>query len=365
MLDRAAAPMQRSDRTITSLRPLTLAWSVSSENQRDAFDTYRDSLADMYDVRDVANRGRTGFASTTKVARFGASVLGRGRSVGQTFVRDAQLVRRSGLDHVSITVNFADGSGDFNGRSAVSGGGSVQFRDLARPSISTTGAVDLINLVVPRHLLPSWLLGHSFHGLTLAGESAGARLIASHLRTLADVADELSEDEGVAAVEATFVIAERFLGHKQAVSPLHTDAIQRTIRRRAMHLFDSAALRPSATVEDVAEMIGVSRSGLYRAFEPMGGVMAYIRRRRLDRVYAALRSPAATPRTIDTLARHHGFRDTAQLASAFHKRFGFALQDVRASSLKGRRESSINAGGEMDRAAHDVFIDWLRVGEAV
>lgn len=356
---------QQSDRVISSHRPLTLAWSVSSEKQPDAFEVYRESLADMYDVRDVANGGRSGFFNATKVTRFGASVLGRGRSVGQKFVRDAQLVRRSGLDHVSITVNLTDGSGDFNGRSATTGGGSVQFRDLARPSASMTSAVDLVNLVVPRHVVPSWLLGRSFHGLTLSGEAAGARLIASHLCTLCDVADELTEDEGVAGVEATFVIAERFLGHQQAIAPLHTDAIQRTIRRRAMHLFDSAALPPASSAADVAEMIGVSRSGLYRAFEPMGGVMAYIRQRRLDRVYAALRSPAATPRAIDELARHHGFKDGAQMATAFCKRFGFAPHEVRPSLVGAPYGSAVNARGEMDRAAHDVFIDWLRVGEAV
>ncbi|RYY25871.1 MAG: helix-turn-helix domain-containing protein [Sphingomonadales bacterium] len=319
----------------------------------------------MYDVRDVANQGRTGFTSLTKVVRFGASVLGRGRSVGQTFVRDAQLVRRSGLDHVSITVNLSDGVGDFNGVSARSGGGSIQFRDLARPSISTTSAVDLINLVVPRHVLPSWLLGRGFHGLTLSGESAGARLIASHLGTLADVADELTDDEGIAAVEATFVIAERFLGQGRAVAPPHSDAIQRTIRRRAMHLFDSAALSRSAGVDDIAVKIGVSRSSLYRAFEPMGGVMAYVRHRRLDRVYAALRAPTSASRSIDELAFRHGFRDRAQLVSAFQKRFACSPQDVRPSTLGNSVGSGVNARGEMDRAAHDVFIDWLRVGEAV
>lgn len=318
----------------------------------------------MYDVRDVPDGGRTGFTSQTKVTRFGASVLGRGRSVGQTFVRDAQLVRRSGLDHVSIIVNLSDGAGDFNGHSVQTGGGSVQFRDLARPCTSTTSAVDLVNLVVPRHVLPAWLLGRQFHGLTLPGHSAGARLIASHLRTLAEVAGDLSEDEGVAAVEATFVIAERFLGHRQPVSPHYTDAIQRTIRRRAMHLFDSAAVPRSASVGDVAEMIGVSRSGLYRAFEPMGGVMNYVRQRRLDRVYAALRAPARVPRSLDDLARFNGFSDRAQLLAAFRKRFGCSPDDVSPTTL-GAEGSMLNLRGEMERAAHDVFIDWLRVGEAV
>ncbi|UZK65882.1 helix-turn-helix domain-containing protein [Sphingomonas sp. M1-B02] len=319
----------------------------------------------MFDVTGVPNRGRSGFTSRTQVTRFGGSVLGRGRSVGQTFVRDAQRARRSGLDHVSIVVNFSDGAGDFAGLSAKSGCGSVQFRDLARPSSITTSVVDLINLIVPRHALPSWLLARNFHGLTLSGDSAGARLIASHLTTLTEVASELTEDEGNAAVEATFVIAERFLGHDRAVSPLHTDAVQRSIRRRAMHLFDSPSLPTSASVADVARMIGISRSGLYRAFEPMGGVVAYVRQRRLDRMYAALRAPACEARSIHALARDYGFASGAEMTSAFKKRFGFSPEDIKPSTFAGGAQPGMNMRGELDRAAHDIFIDWLRVGETV
>lgn len=344
---------------------MTLAWSVSSDTQPDAFDTYRESLADVYDVRDVANGGSAGFTSLTRMIRFGPSVLARARSVGQTFVRDARLARRSGLDHVSIIVDLSDGAGDFDGKSAKSGSGSVQFRDLARPSASIAGTVDLVNLVVPRHILPSWLLRRCFHGFTLAGRTAGARLIASHLRTLAEVAGEMTEEEGIAAVEATFVIAERFVGHRQTIAPLHSEAIQRTIRRRAMQLFDSASLPRSASVADVAEAIGISRSGLYRAFEPMGGVIAYVRHRRLDRVYATLRAPAGKPYSIDELAWRHGFTDGSQLARAFHKRFGCRPHEIRPSVLEDRNGSGINVHGEIDRAAHDVAIDWLRVGELV
>lgn len=345
-------------------RPLTIAWSTSSDQHSDAFDTYRDSLSDMFDVVDVAHNGRKGFASLTTVTRFGASVIGRGQSVGQTFVRDAQRVRQSGLDHVSMVVNLSDGIGDFDGREARSGAGSVQLRDLARPSSVQTSAVDIVNLIVPRHMLPSWLLGQRFHGLTLTGETAGARLIASHLLMLATVSDDLSEDEGIAAIEATFVIAERFLGRDFVTSPLHTHAIHRTIRRRAMHVFDGLPPRSRTSVDDVARLIGVSRSSLYRAFEPMGGVLKYVRQRRLDRVYAALRSPNRQPGTIDGLAREHGFSSAGQLAAAFYKRFEIHAEDVTPAARTTRRGNGTRATGEMDHAAHDVFIDWLRIGEA-
>lgn len=343
-------------------RPLSVAWSVSSGQQADALDIYKESMLDLYDVVDVADNGPAGFTSKTKATRFGASVLGRGQSVAQTFVRTPATIRRSGLDQVSIVVNLAQGGGDFDGHSVNYTAGAVQFRDLSKPSSSRSDKIDLVNLVVPRHIVPSWLLGRRFHGLTLPGESAGGRLVASHLRTLSDVSDEVTEAEGMAAIEATFVIAERFLGKASEPTPMQVDAIQRTIRRRAMHLFEMASTRRPPTVDEVAKAIGVSRSSLYRAFEPMGGVVSYVRHQRLARVYAALRVRSGADVGLEALALQQGFASTNQLAKAFRERFGIDPKEVQPSRLA--RRSTATGTDELESAAHDVFLDWLRVGEA-
>jgi AraC-like DNA-binding protein len=335
---------------------------VSSSLQADALDIYKDSIRDLYEVLDVADNGPDGFVSQTKATRFEASVLGRAKSVAQTFVRTPATIRRSGLDHVSVVLNLAKGVGDFDGRSVDYTVGDVQFRDLSRPSSSRSEKIDLVNLVVPRHVVPSWLLGRRFHGLTLPGNSPGGRLVASHLRTLADVSDEVTEAEGMAAIEATFVIAERFLGKTSEPTPLQVDAIQRTIRRRAMHLFETAATRRPPSVDDVAKAIGVSRSSLYRAFEPMGGVLRYVRHQRLSRVYAALRARAGAEMELDALAAQHGFASAKQLAKAFRDRFGVGPEEIQPSALAGRFLPI--GSGVLDAAAHDVFLDWLRVGKA-
>jgi len=119
--------------------------------------------------------------------------------------------------------------------------------------------------------------------------SAGERLVTSHLQTLFDVAPDLSEDEGAAAVEATFVIAERFMGRPGVVTPLQTEAIYRTLRQRAMRFIDAQLSRGPIETARIAQALGVSRSSLYRAFEATGGVQACILSRRLDRVYVVLR----------------------------------------------------------------------------
>lgn len=360
--------MQNSSCPIAgSNRPLSVSWSVSSEQQPEAYEIYRDSLSDIYEVTDVAGDGRTGFINKTSATRFGPSVIGRGRSVGQTFTRTPDTIRRSGLDHVSIVINLTHSAGDFDGNTVKSSAASVQFRDLTKPSVSRSEVVDVVNVMAPRHLVPAWLLGRRFHGLTLQGESAGGRLVASHLLTLAEVSDQLTEEEGAAAIEATFVIAERFLGRSSEPTPLQSDAIQRTIRRRAVHVFDSMSSRRKPSVDEVAHAIGVSRSSLYRAFEPMGGVLTYVRHRRLARVYGALRMRSGADVSLDALATQEGFASAAQLSAAFRERFGFSPQDVSPYSPGRFGGPSGGRSGEpsddLDIAAHDVIIDWLRAGE--
>jgi AraC-like DNA-binding protein len=347
-------------------KALSVAWSISSENQPDAYESYRATIADLYEVSGIADGGRTGFHSQTTAWRFGASAFARGRSTPQTLSRTATEIRRSGIDQISIIVNLTDTVGDCDGRETVAPAGSVQFRDLSRPSATRVQSIDTINLVTPRTSVPSWLLGRKVHGLVLPPDSPGGRLVASHLKTLADVAGELTEEEGGAAIEATFVIAERFLGRTGPVAPVHLESIHRTIRLRAMQVFDARAADPSLNVNEVALSIGVSRSALYRAFGDMGGVQTYVLHRRLDRAYADLRvSGGGRLASIEDIAGRYGFGSRARFDRAFRDRFGFPPTEVAPVGFVGRGAPlAANEEGWLDGAAHDVVVDWLRRGEA-
>jgi AraC-like DNA-binding protein len=343
-----------------------VAWSISSEKQPDAYESYRATIAELYDVSGVANGGRTGFRSQTTAWRFGAASLARGQSVHQTLSRGPAEIRRSGLDHISIIVNLTDTAGDCDGRDTMAPAGSVQFRDLSRPSATRTRTIDTINLVTPRTSVPSWLLGRKVHGLVLPPDSPGGRLVASHMKTLAEVAGDLTEEEGGAAIEATFVIAERFLGRTGPVSPVHLESIHRTIRQRAMQVFDARAADATLNVNEVALSIGVSRSALYRAFGDMGGVQTYVLHRRLDRAYADLRvNGGGRLANVEEIAQRYGFGSRPRFDRAFRDRFGFPPADVAPVGFIGRGAPlAANEEGWLDGAAHDIVVDWLRRGEA-
>jgi AraC-like DNA-binding protein len=347
-------------------KALSVAWAISSEKQPDAYESYRATISELYEVSGVADGGRTGFRSQTTAWRFGAATFARGRSVHQTLSRRANEIRRSGLDHISIIINLTDTVGDCDGRETLAPAGSVQFRDLSRPSSSRADTIDTINLVTPRTSVPSWLLGRKIHGLVLPPDSPGGRLVASHLKTLAEVAGDLSEEEGGAAIEATFVIAERFLGQSGPVSPVHLESIHRTIRQRAVQVFDARAADPTLNVNEVALSIGVSRSALYRAFGDMGGVQTYVLHRRLDRAYADLRvNGGGRLANVEEIGRRYGFGSRLRFDRAFRDRFGFPPTEVAPVGFVGRGAPlAANEDGYLDGAAHDIVVDWLRRGEA-
>mgnify|MGYP003676258433 FL=1 len=336
--------------------PVSVAWALSSDGRPDAFDGYRQSIADLYEVTGVAAAGISGFRSRTTAFRFGTGTIARARSAPQTLSRGPDEIRRSGIDHISIIINASRTVGDCDGRDVDASPGSVQFRDLTRPSASRGDDIDCINLLVPRSSLPSWLAGRALHGLILPPESAGG-----HLRTLYDVADDLSEDEGVAALEATFVIAERFLGQAGTVTPLQTEAIHRTIRQRAMRLIDARLAQGPIQTDGIARALGVSRSSLYRAFETTGGVQASILSRRLDLAYVAIRMHHGCLPPLAELAMRHGFTSETGFVRAFQRRFGVRPGGVERWVETERDTTDVsNTRGVYDRAAHEVIMDWLR-----
>ena len=81
-------------------------------------------------------------------------------------------------------------------------------------------------------------------------------------------------------------------------------------------------------------MAGLSRSTLYRLFESVGGVAAYIQRERLRAARDALCSPDNI-RPIHAIAEACGFADASVFSRAFRHAFGCSPRDARAAAASG------------------------------
>lgn len=109
----------------------------------------------------------------------------------------------------------------------------------------------------------------------------------------------------------------------EAQRPIEVVIMNRASRIIAKHLADPA-LMPDLLCRE----IGVSRSGLYRIFEPVGGVSTYIRRARLRKTCDML-TDSSDGRPISAIAEQWGFMDPSTYSRMFKKEFGVSPREVR------------------------------------
>jgi AraC-like DNA-binding protein len=101
-----------------------------------------------------------------------------------------------------------------------------------------------------------------------------------------------------------------------------------TLLERARVLIGRRLRDQDLTPESICRDLRVSRSRLYRLFEPAGGIYAYIRRQRLVRARDAL-SDNADMRPVGRIAEHWGFVDPSAFSRSFKHEFGMSPKDAR------------------------------------
>ncbi len=335
--------------------PTTHAWDISSVSEPGAFDFYRQAIGDLYEVAEVSRADAVEFTNNTSITLFESGAIGRGRSGGQTLRRPASLIRRSHVDSINLFLNLSNLSGDCDGRDVNTGPGAIQFRDFGRPSASRLERVDVINLTVPRAQAPDWMVDGTIHGLVMPAGQAVSRLLASHLTTLADVASQLTHDEGDAAIEAALLIAGRGVGRIERPTTDQAEAVYRTVRIRATRAIERRLLDPTLTPGEIAAATGASRSTLYRAFADYGGVQRRVQTLRLDRARDVLRRRAGRHPTVSEVAYQHGFASEAHFSRVFRNRFGHSPSESAGSPISGLAVK----GARRLSYRYDVWLDWL------
>ena len=328
-------------------------WDVTSATHLHALDEYRESFEGLYEISDIDLGPHAQFANRTRLTLFQTGVIGHGQSNTQTLRRSAPSVRRAGFESLSIILANSRVVGNVGDRSVSHAPGAVMLVDLSRPSESHWTDLDLVNLVIPRQIAPAWLMDQDIHGMSLAPDSAAGRLIASHLRTFSDVAADLSEAEGEAAIIAALALAERALGRTRPLSLDQTAALYRTVRQAAGHYLAAHILDPSLSVDRIAHSCAVSRATLYRAFETEGGLMRHVQSMRLTLAHEALARRIDGKPTIADIADAHGFASAGHFTRVFRQRFGCAPSDVAPRARSGHTPAAQSA------IRHRAVVDWL------
>ncbi|HYP85305.1 AraC family transcriptional regulator [Variovorax sp.] len=278
-----------------------------------------------------------GFESTSDSR--GELFEGRGHLVGgmalmvrnhtpHALVRGREHIRATQLDHYGVLMSTTCGGIDldFDGRQMRVDQGQPVLVDLARVGVGHYGAGRDICLFLPRNALDA-LLPRAFdlHGVTLGG--AAGEIFAQYLLSLASNAQAMRQRDGGHATSATLHLLAAALAPSFESLGLARDTLDQALHRKAQRIIEANLGNADLGAAELCAELGVSRSGIYRVFEPYGGIKAYINERRLVHCHAVI--AGATQRIyMAQLADRFGFRNGAEFSRAFRRYFGYAPSDV-------------------------------------
>lgn len=300
---------------------------TSEFSAREQFEVFRDAHRDVIEVELVRSLDAS-FPARQMAWDLGRLVFTCTELPGSGYAHRWHHLRKATFDHWYVTMAFGR-SDNGHGRTRIR---SPSVHCLATPFRSETEDGGLLGLFMPRDLLPSLSALDPMPDVQLSGGCG--HLLGDYLLLLSRSLPELTIAQVPHVVEATrCLIAACFVPSRdrfaEAQRPVDTIMMERARRLVHRRLTD-----PALTPDVLCSELGVSRSRLYRLFQPLGGISAYIRRQRLMKTRDAL-SNNSDRRSISQIAEEWGFMDPSPYSRMFRHEFGMSPTDARAEGWRG------------------------------
>lgn len=159
-------------------------------------------------------------------------------------------------------------------------------------------------------------------------DTPGGRLLRDHLLLLAAELPQMNTEQAAHMAEATWALvalatasgAPRREAVARPVVATQMARLHALIRTR----LGSATFGPAR----LSQLSGISRSQLYRLFEPHGGIAIFIQRERLAAAQRALSNPYDF-RSIREIAESLGLFDPSSFSRMFRRSFGISPRQLR------------------------------------
>ena len=163
------------------------------------------------------------------------------------------------------------------------------------------------------------------HGQVLQGSSG--RLFADHLLALTGHLPNLPQRDVTFIRSATLCLLSNAVAALPNATP--RPAASRALPIERIRAFIDAHLTdPELSPVSICRELGVTRSTLYRAFSPIGGVITYIQCRRLEAARDSI-AGSGTNASIAEVADTYQFSSPAHFSTIFRRQFGVTPRDAR------------------------------------
>ncbi len=338
-----------------ALKPLSFSTrELPPEHQ---FAAWQARVSPLVDVSLPSNkRIEDGFPADHTVWSLGRMLMVQQRAPAHSYVRSAAKLRTSSIDHWSIVLSHSGQAWtEVDGHVVESQPGSVEIRSLGHPFRGRTTDAETLLLYMPRDLFAEVAVPFDARNNSVLSDNF-ANLMVDYVTGIESRLQSLVAEDLPRIVQATRDIVIAGLSspaeHDAAFEHLTGVALMERTRRYIQVHLDASDLTP----ESICRALGVSRSRLYQLFEPSGGVVHYIQRRRLLGAHASLSDQSDTRRIVD-IAEAVGFTSAANFSRAFSKEFGCSPREARNAETRFRPAHEVSYE-EDDKAAS--FEDWLK-----
>jgi AraC-like DNA-binding protein len=263
--------------------------------------------------------------------------------------REVPRVRRDDLEHVNVQVLRSGRmlAGAPGHERLLAAGDAVLF-DTTQPQRTVLYDADYVTVSLPRDVVEATVPDlRALHGRVLRREAfpALAEAVLSLARGMAGSADA---GQGGSRLIAGLL---RHAAGPSAWEDGDADDAEAARRLRALLFIDAHLGRRDLDVQAVAAGSGMSRSSLYRAFAPVGGVGREIVRRRVARLRAGILRHGGDVR-ISALVWDLGFATPSHGSRAFKAAYGLAPGQF-------REEIRLPPGQIVGERAADHLRDWI------
>lgn len=338
-------------------RPLpSLQFDLGRLDPADRFERWR-SMVGICEVEPAGPKPSAEFTARGSVWHLGMLVALDLRMGAQTHHRTRRHTRADQLDHYRLALmRRGRQSCDLDGRRVVMTPGDMLLVDQARPECNRFESDDGGNaaLYIPREMLDEALpRPMDLHGAVPHGAAAG--LLADHLRAVVQYAPRMTAGEASAMTAATVSLVAASVAACARNIEQARPAIESTLLRQACRHVDLHLCEDGLSAQSIAAFFKISRTTLYRLFEPMGGVACYIKERRLLRIHAIL-SESGPPRRIQRVAEDHGFTTFSHFSREFRRLFGYPPSETRCRGEAAVLPPASASGAGRERP----FDAWLR-----
>lgn len=273
--------------------------------------------------------------------------------------RTQQVIdERPTLHMVLYMVLSGQATGDYDGLIQEHVPGDIIVVDYSLPYQSQTSGYEGIALTFDKASAPGGFQ-HDAHGLVLTANDRAGAMLGAQLKALVDHIDGLSIDQSQVAVDGIL----RFAEAAYAAPESRERRDKRSLFQRASSTARQNLADPDFGPAELAAALCVSRSKLFRVFEPHSGVQRWLLAERLRAsLQTIVRSPANDK--IGAIARSHGFRSEAHFSRAFQKRYQISPSSVRALAREmvggSQYETLLKQGGRNGGAIVEAWLTAAR-----